>query len=194
MSSIIITTQDILNHRALRRASGIKGCKDGSDAPLTSLHGISWRPLDSMNPSCFCFDCRDEYDPDGKIDLQLYNEGHAAAKFTYDNLSEKEENPQSVLFMQISQPTFTAFDEVPSPLPAPIHRNILEETPTERLHKDLVLLKENLFAKLNIVLETRDREDDMAMQDIPAFRSKIQTECRVLWDKIRAIDTLLKED
>ena len=94
MSSIILSTQDILNHRSLRRASGVKGCKDGSDAPLTSLHGISWRPLDPMNPSCFCFDCRDEYDSDGTIDLQLYNEGHEGAKFTYDNLSEKEENHQ----------------------------------------------------------------------------------------------------
>ena len=194
MSSVILSTQDILNHRSLRRASGMKGCKDGSDAPLTSLHGISWRPLDPMNPSCFCFDCRDEYDEDGMIDLQLYNEGHQHARFTYESLHEKEENPQSALFVQISQPTFTSFDEIPSPLPSPIHRNILEESPTERLHQDLILLKEDLFAKLNTVLVTRDREDDMPMQDIPAFRSKIQRECRVLWDKIRAIDTLLKED
>lgn len=194
MSSIIISTQDILNHRALRTAAGLKGCQDGSDAPLTSLRGISWVPKDAMDPMCFCVDCREAFDPDGKIDLQLYNEGHEGAKFTYENLSEKKHDLTSPLFVQISPPTFTSFDEIPTSLPAPIHRNILEETPAERLHKDLVLLKEDLFTKLNTVLESRDREDTMPMQDISAFHSNIQTECRVLWEKIRAIDTLLKED
>ena len=86
MSTLSISTADILAHRAGRKAAGLVGCKDGSDAPLNSLSGISWRPADPMNPDCFCFDCRETWDADAFIDLHLLENGHDGALHTYASL------------------------------------------------------------------------------------------------------------
>jgi hypothetical protein len=86
MSTLSISTSDILAHRAGRQAAGLLGCKDGSDMPLGSLRGISWRPADPLDPHCFCFDCRGTWDADGTIDLQLLEKGHMGAVDTYASL------------------------------------------------------------------------------------------------------------
>ena len=85
-NSISVTPSQIREHRALRRIAGLIGCKDGSDAPLNSLKGISWRPTDPKNPSCFCTDCRGTWDTDGTIDAELVNAGHQRAVYTYESL------------------------------------------------------------------------------------------------------------
>lgn len=89
----MITTTQIKEHRAGRKASGLMGCIDGvSDIPVMSLKGISWRPADPKNPDCFCHDCRTTWDPEGSIDLELINEGNERACYVYSSLlpSKKE--------------------------------------------------------------------------------------------------------
>lgn len=84
--------EQILSHREKRKRSGLIGCKDGSDTPLGSLSGISWRPEDPMSPHCFCHDCRTTWDPEGTIDVELITAGNTRARFTYASLlpSKKE--------------------------------------------------------------------------------------------------------
>lgn len=81
-----ITPEQILKHREMRKKCGLVGCIDGSDGPLNSLSGISWRPADPKNPSCFCHDCRTVWDKEGTIDAELVNTGHKMACYTYENL------------------------------------------------------------------------------------------------------------
>lgn len=84
-----LTTDDIIAHRVSRKESGSVGCKDGSDAlpgGLLSMRGISWRPMNPMNPSCFCHDCRTQWDPTGTIDLELLKQGNSRALFTYESI------------------------------------------------------------------------------------------------------------
>lgn len=81
-----ITTEQIKEHRQKRKTAGLVGCIDGSDTPLTSLRGISWRPEDPMNPYCFCHDCRTLWDPEGSIDLELIENGHRHALFVYRSI------------------------------------------------------------------------------------------------------------
>ena len=96
MATLSISPSDILAHRSRRKQAGLVGCKDGSDMPLSSLSGMSWRPADPMNPSCFCFDCRDTWDADGLIDLHLLQNGHERAVDTYASLfSHKTKAPVS---------------------------------------------------------------------------------------------------
>jgi hypothetical protein len=87
-----ITTKQIILHREGRKKSGLIGCIDGSDVPLGSMSGISWRPDDSANPNCFCHDCRALWDPDGTIDLKLIQDGNKRACYVYSSLlpSKKE--------------------------------------------------------------------------------------------------------
>ena len=87
-----ITTQQIKEHRAQRKASGLVGCIDGSDGPSMSLKGISWRPEDPKNPHCFCHDCRTTWDPEGDIDLELINEGNQRACYVYASLIPSKKN------------------------------------------------------------------------------------------------------
>lgn len=91
MSSILsITTDQILNHRAARKAAGLVGCISGKPAPPINFFGYSdvqsWRPSDPMNPHCFCFDCRGLWDRDATIDLQLVQTGHRGALEVYGEL------------------------------------------------------------------------------------------------------------
>ncbi len=87
-----ITTEQIKAHRAGRKASGLMGCITGEDIPVQSLKGISWRPTDPKNPNCFCHDCRNMWDPEGSIDLELIKAGNKRACCVYASLlpSKKE--------------------------------------------------------------------------------------------------------
>ena len=82
----VVTTEQIIAHRAVRKTSGLMGCLTGEDLPLHSLKGISWRPADPMNPGCFCHDCRSLWDKDGSIDLELIKQGNERALFTYASI------------------------------------------------------------------------------------------------------------
>jgi len=81
-----ITAEQIIAHREGRKKSGLLGCITGEDTPLYSLKGMTWRPADPMNPSCFCHDCRTTWDSDGSIDLELIKAGNERALFVYASL------------------------------------------------------------------------------------------------------------
>ena len=137
MANNSVTASEILKHRALRKRLGLVGCKDGSDMPLTSMKGISWRPTDPKNPGCFCTDCRDTWDADGAIDAELVNEGNTSACYTYEALLPKT--------WDLSPPEpFPQTRRITPELIAPpaARRDVMNEAPTERLRNDLLDLIE----------------------------------------------------
>lgn len=81
-----VTAEQIKKHREDAKASGVRGCQNGDDAPLTSLRGISWRPEDPMKPNCFCHDCRTSFDSEGTIDTELVARGDKLACFQYKSI------------------------------------------------------------------------------------------------------------
>lgn len=89
-----ITPAQILANRNQRKNAGLVGCLTGEDMPLTSLRGICWKvdskgrmgdhsDYDPKDPGCFCFDCRNVFDPDGTMDAELVNSGHLNAMSVY---------------------------------------------------------------------------------------------------------------
>lgn len=254
--SLTITPQQIKDHRAARKAAGMVGCKDGSDMPLDSLKGISWRPADPMNPSCFCHDCRDSWDSDASVDVQLIQNGNTSALWTYASLLPEDQRPVKVekpklalpmrsngggvdwpprtntyipddgeetpppvrtmtehpemfppllarsngggvemppLRVDTSIPRYGSFDDVPDSLPAPRHRDIMNEAPSERLRKDLGELRMRIQGQL---VQVMDKKRRAAYYDEPQrseFVAKVNDQERALWAKLDAIDLLLKE-
>lgn len=101
-----VTAQQIVSHRATRKATGMMGCllSGVEDAPLMSLRGICWRvdakgrfagnpDFDPKDPGCFCFDCRGMFDPDGTVDAELVNDRHPRAWWVYEDLLPQAERP-----------------------------------------------------------------------------------------------------
>jgi hypothetical protein len=101
MSTTLITPQQILNDRAIRKTSGLVGCITGRPEPELDFFGFRdvqiWNMdatgrmpghegFNRKNPCCFCFDHRDAFDPKGEVDAELVNEGHLPALYTYRNL------------------------------------------------------------------------------------------------------------
>jgi hypothetical protein len=101
MSSFIISPSQILNHREARKNSGLVGCITGRPEP--EMDFFSFRDVQIWNrdasgrlngdegfnprdPWCFCFDCRDAFDPNGTTDAELINEGHTRATEVYQNI------------------------------------------------------------------------------------------------------------
>ena len=226
--SFPVTAQQIKDHRAARKASGLVGCISNKPAPPLDFFGYkdvqSWRPIDPMKPYCFCFDCRDLWDNDATIDLQLLQDGNTAALWTYGELFPPEfvhpkhtlpqrsngggisEEPVPSLAkptpgggitmplrVDTSAPRYGSFDEIPTSLPAPRHRDLLNETPEERLKMDLAILRGKLQSDLVTVMDSRRA---LLYNDGPDDR--IVVECQIdakenaLCAKIQAIDLLLK--
>lgn len=196
-----VSPSDILNHRKWRSASGLVGCKDGSDAPLSSLRGISWRPADPMNPSCFCHDCRSEWDSDGVIDAELVNSGHKMACYTYNSLLEKPTYPVLPTRtngggipppLDIPPLSATTFEEIPTSIPAPRNRDIMNETNEVRLRNDLFEYLMKLEDDLINMMDTkRNIFPDMPNRDL--LIEKIMAAEGRLRDKIDSIRALLKD-
>ncbi len=120
MSTLSISTADILAHRAGRKAAGLVGCKDGSDGPLHSLSGISWRPADPMDPHCFCFDCRETWDADALIDLHLLQNGHDGAVHTYASLVFPKATPTTTSSSSVATATEVSSSLAPVHIPAEV--------------------------------------------------------------------------
>ena len=96
-----ITPSQIVQHRNIRKQSGMVGCITGRPAPELDFYGYRdvqiWN-LDAqgrlngdpnfnrMDPHCFCFDCRGSFDSDGLVDAELVNSGHERACFVYSSL------------------------------------------------------------------------------------------------------------
>lgn len=256
-----VTPEQIIDHRAMRKKCGLVGCVDGSDGPLNSLSGISWRPADPKNPSCFCHDCRSLWDKDGTIDAELVNAGHKKACFTYDNLLPKQHTttpvasplpartmtehpeaykmgvPREVFFpppllkrtdgsgsgtlcaddsltegMPWSSKTPTIPPPPPTPpftglrvqipprtqntptfsLPAPRHRDIMNETRDVRIKKDLLEMLTQFRSEMIDVMDSRRR----AMfydnhEEREAYLAEVSKNESALWEKITAAEVLI---
>jgi hypothetical protein len=264
-----ITTQTIIADRANRKAAGLAGCITGRPVPPMVLNGYSdvqsWRPADPMKPHCFCFDCRELWDADATVDLQLINNKNPDALYAYRNIVPAEwtaaeparprpslalpmrsngggayapadpdaESPVAALpkrsngggismmpdlghelspytddsaepvpgpgrivlppRLDTTRPTYGSFDEVPSSLPAPRARDIMNESPAERLKMDLATLRGRIQSELVVVMDSRRRA---VFFDNPeegaAFLSKVREQETKLWKKLEAIDLLLQ--
>lgn len=231
-SPINITTEQIRAHRASRKASGLAGCITGRPLPEISFYGYSdvqsWRPSDPMQPHCFCFDCRDLWDSDAAIDLELIQKGHEMARWTYAELLPKDAVPpkkeaapapslakpigNSVpllprtnggglsalglgippLRIDTSAPHHESFEEVPTSLPAPRHRDMMNETKEERFKNDLAELRARIQDDLVLTMDKKRHafDDDAERTD---FIRKLAAEEAKLWAKLDAVNLLLKD-
>ncbi len=96
------------------------------------------------------------------------------------------------LHVTIPSLSATHFDAIPTSLPAPRHRDVMNETPDERIKNDLALLRmkyqreliEKMDSKRNVFLDNPDREEVLA---------SIRAEEDVIWQKIEAIKLLLSD-
>lgn len=101
MSSMNISSAQILADRENRKNSGLIGCITGRPVPEFDFFGyrdvqiwfrdangnLNGDPgFDRKNPMCFCFDCRGAFDPKGEVDAELVNAGHQNAMYTYRSL------------------------------------------------------------------------------------------------------------
>lgn len=101
-----VSPMEILENRKARKAAGMIGCLGRKNAVEFHLYGYRdvqcWNVdtngrfpgdegYDYTNPRCFCFDCRNSFDKEGKIDAELVNAGNVRACFVYGNLIGKED-------------------------------------------------------------------------------------------------------
>lgn len=219
-----ITTQDILNDRAARKAAGDTGCITGKPTPQISLFGFRdvqiWNMdangrmngdpgFDRMNPMCFCFDCRGAFDKDGIVDAELVNNGHENAMSMYHNLlgtsllssttsvphfrshSDRVPDVAPILTVDTSTPSYSSFSQIPMSIPAPRVRDIMNETPEERLRNDLLKLRGSLQSNLVVTMDSRRHLACMNAEDAVAFAAEIDADEANLWAKIHAINILL---
>lgn len=205
-----ITTQNIIDHRSSRKASGLVGCITGRPEPEFSPFGYSdvqsWRPADPMNPHCFCFDCRELWDSDGSIDLELIKQGNRMALWTYgqilpaDMMPAPEPVPESVASVLLPTrsngggiPLTMDSDDGPVPLslPKPTPRDITNETFEERLRMDLSLLRADIHRDLIITMDKARNLTCMPKSERAEYIANLRDEEDKLWRKLDAIDLLL---
>ena len=251
-STLSLTTQDILNDRATRKAMGLVGCITGQPVSNRIVFGFSdvqsWRPSDPMNPHCFCFDCRGLWDRDATIDLQLVQNGHEYACYAYRNLIPNYVMPRrSAPSVDIPQSNHESFEDVPDslpapraasrpsstgtlvaspeipslqrsdgggirsgsddpsstgtlvaspeipPLPQPVPRDVMNETPLERLRRDLKELRAHIYADLIPVMDRRRNGACMGEPELSSFLHQVDVEEGYLHAKLKAIEVLLDE-
>lgn len=231
MSSLNVTPEQIQAHRASRKASGLAGCITGRPMPELDFFGYkdvqSWRPSDPMQPHCFCFDCRELWDNDATIDLQLIKDGHKMALWTYAELLPKEMVPpkeappapslakpigNSVpllprtnggglsalglgippLRIDTSAPRHESFEEVPTSLPAPRHRDMMNETQEQRLKNDLAELRARIQDDIVTTMDKKRHAFDNDAERTDFIR-KLAAEEGKLWAKLDAVNLLLKD-
>ena len=182
--------------------------------PLNSLRGISWRPADPKNPHCFCIDCRETWDADGSIDAELIREGNDMACYTYESLlapappparsltehpeAYKMGVPRSTFFppplrVDTTLGSYNDFDEVPTSLPAPRHRDVMNETKAERLKGDLGELRAKIQGDLVRTMDKRRRGVFYDEPERSEFLMQVDQEEHALWVKLDAVELLLKE-
>jgi hypothetical protein len=210
-----VTPQQILNHRTWSVAAGDPQCYWGD---LTTFSGAHYFPISNRDPPCFCARCRNLYDETGEADAELVNSGHARARKSYASLFLPPSPPSEVtrteenggwtdlfpkrsgtewhggvpLHVTIPPLSATHFDAIPTSLPAPRHRDIMNETDDERMKNDLALLRmkyqrdliEKMDSKRSVFLDNPDREEVLA---------SIRAEEDVIWQKIEAVKLLLSD-
>ena len=218
--SLSLTTQNIIDHRASRKASGLVGCITGRPEPEFSPFGYSdvqsWRPADAMNPHCFCFDCRELWDSDATIDLELIKQGNKMAIWTYADILPADlrstvvkpeparVKPDLALPMRSNGgglsmmpdlgyelSPYTDDGPVPLSLPKPTPRDLLNETDDQRLKMDLAILRGKLHSDLVVTMDKRRMATCMPDAERTAYLANLRDEKDELWRKVNAIDVLL---
>ncbi len=197
-STITITSQDILNDRAARKAAGLVGCLTTKPSP-EEINFFGFRDVqiwnmdaqgrlngdpefDRMNPHCFCYDCRGAFDGRGEVDAQLVNSGHSRALDAYRNIVPPSSD---------AVPDVLPASNIPTSLPPPIPRDIMNESPEDRLRRDLTDLRAKIQSDLVVIMDSRRRLDWMEPDEARNLAHQIDDEESDLWAKIRAIDLLL---
>lgn len=226
-ASIEVTPEQIIEHRLQRKNKGLVGCKDGSDWPLDSLRGISWRPADPMNPGCFCHDCRSSWDADGKIDAELIKNGNQDALWTYSSLLPEPfvppppppsslarpinllprtdgwgwRGPEEEVKPAAATPPFPpkiqilprTENDFSISLPAPRHRDIMNEDRQTRIKKDLLEILTDFRSEMIDIMDSRRtaiyKEDDGSRCK---FLEEVEKKETVAWEKIHAAELLIR--
>ena len=210
-----VTPQQILNHRTWTLAANQRQCEWYG---ITTFVGASYPPITPGDPPCFCATCRNLYDSSGEVDAELVNTGQVNARKAYASLFLPPSPPSEVtrteenggwtdlfpkrsgtewhggvpLHVTIPSLSATHFDAIPLSLPAPRHRDVMNETDDERIKNDLALLRmkyqrdliEKMDSKRSVFLDNPDREKVLA---------SIRAEEDVIWQKIEAIKLLLSD-
>jgi hypothetical protein len=128
------------------------------DQPLMSLRGICWRidangrmpddpKFDPMDPGCFCFDCRNAFDPEGIQDAELVNKEHQRACWTYESLLPEEKRQPKPLPPSEDEDE-EDYSDMPPLIPAsqngwPGFRNDTPQTDPNELPKEPPVLRRN---------------------------------------------------
>ena len=123
------------------------------------------------------------------------DQGHELSPYT-DDTAEPTPGPGRVPLLPRVNTTgrsYGSFSEVPMSLPAPRARDILNESPDERLKMDLAILKGKLQSDLVVVMDRRRNAVcyDNAI-DRSIFLASIGIEEEAIANKLAAIDLLLR--
>jgi hypothetical protein len=156
-----------------------------------------------MDPHCFCFDCRELWDSDGSIDLELIQRGNEQALWTYAQILPADMIPAplppvaSILLPTRSNgggiPLMMDSDDGPVPLslPKPTPRDITNETLEERLKMDLSLLRADIHRDLIITMDKARNLICLPEAERAEYMANLRTEEDKLWRKLDAIELLL---
>ncbi len=225
--SASITAQQIINHRAARKAAGLVGCVSGRPVPEMDFFGYRdvqiWNrdaqgrlngdpDFNRKDPYCFCFDCRGAFDPKAEVDLELVQSSHARALEVYGDLfppstlptepaptsfrsfSARVPDVEPVLVpppINTSLPSYGSFGNISLSLPAPRHRDVMNESRDERFKNDLAERRANLYSKLVPVMDKMRRVTLVSPDEVQAFTAAVRAEEDALWRQIDAIDVVL---
>lgn len=193
-----IRPEDIKNFRAARKAAGLTGCITGMPNPAMDFLGYrdiqSWRPVDPMNPHCFCFDCRDLWDPEGLIDLKLIQMGHPSAVWTYAAILPVQHVPAPVAPIPVRTTGGGAGFSNDKNAPPPLNLSKVkrdDKALEERCKTDLGELRGKLQSELITVMDKRRRMTCLTSEDRTNYLNELSQQETALWRKLDAIDVLL---
>lgn len=97
------------------------------------------------------------------------------------------------LHVDTSAPIYGTFEETPLTLPAPRHRDIMNEVPAERLKKDLSDLRGQIQSDLIRVMDKRRRGVYFDEPERSEYLHKVDEQENTLWTKLEAVELLLKD-
>ncbi len=124
------------------------------------------------------------------------DQGHELSSYT-DDTTEPTSGPGRVPLLPRVNTTgrsYGSFSEVPMSLPAPRARDIMNESPAERLRGDLAILRGQVQGDLIVAMDrarhAASYDDDDARS---AFMASVRADERILQDKLAAIDLLLRD-
>ena len=92
-----------------------------------------------------------------------------------------------------SVPHYASFEGVPTSLPAPRHRDVMNETKQQRFKNDLAELRGHIQASLVQAIDKRRRGVYYEEPERSEYLHKVDEEENKLWIKLEAVELLMKE-